>query len=199
MAKKKEVTQNTEETATEVVEAKKENAKAKWYVISSNSNQEKKTARMIDQTVKANNLDHLVVDVVVPTQEKIVMKNGKKKTLVEVIHKGYVYVKMEPTEEVIHLIRNTEGVRGFLGMTAQSKNPTPLSEKDLNFIEIKKQTTFKTSFEVGDVVKVVSGTWADFRGPIKEVNEAKGQVVVLFSLFGRDTPVTLDFLEVQKL
>ncbi len=196
MAKKKEAV--TEQTS-EVVEVKKENDKARWYVISSNSNQEKKTARMIDQTVKANNLDHLVIDVVVPTQEKIVMKNGKKKTLVEVIHKGYVYVKMEPTEEVIHLIRNTEGVRGFLGMTAQSKNPTPLSEKDLNFIEIKKQTTFKTSFEVGDVVKVVSGTWADFRGPIKEVNEAKGQVVVLFSLFGRDTPVTLDFLEVQKI
>lgn len=198
MAKKKEEATKQEQTS-EVVEAKIENAKARWYVVSANSNQEKKTARMIEQTVKANNLDHLVVDVVVPTQEKIVMKNGKKKTLVEVIHKGYVYVKMEPTEEVIHLIRNTEGVRGFLGMTAQSKNPTPLSEKDLNFIEIKKQTTFKTSFEVGDVVKVVSGTWADFRGPIKEVNEAKGQVVVLFSLFGRDTPVTLDFLEVQKL
>lgn len=198
MAKKKTTEEVTIEK-NEIAEQKQDNPNAKWYILSSNSNQENKTAERIRQRIKANNLDHLVVEVVVPTQEKIIMKNGKKKTLVEVIHKGYVYVKMEPNEEVLHIIRNTDGVRGFLGMTANSKNPTPLTEKDLNFIEIKREATFKASFMAGDVVKVVSGTWADFIGTIKEVNETKGQAVVLLSLFGRDTPVTLDFLEISKI
>lgn len=196
MAKKKI---ETTEEEIKIVETKVENANSKWYVISSNSNQEKKTARMIEQRAKANNLDHLIIDVVVPTQEKIVMKNGKKKTLVEVIHRGYVYVKMETSAEVLNLIRNTDGVRGFLGMTANSKTPTALSDKDLNFIEIKKETTYKANFVSGDVIKVVSGAWADFVGTIKELNETKGQAVVLLSIFGRDTPVTLDFLEILKI
>lgn len=180
----------------------KVNKKAKWYIVKSSSGKENKTAELLKQRVRANNLEDQITDVVVPTQEKIVIKNGKKKTIEERIFPGYILVQMEADDETIHLIRNTDGLVGFVG-NVNSKRPTPLSNKEvkgiLEFTKVKQVPTYQASFSVGDAVKVVDGSFKDFVGTVQEVNEAKGQVTVLLSIFDRETPVQLDFLLVTKI
>lgn len=172
----------------------------KWYIVSSSSGKENSTAKLIKQRVKANNLETSIVDVVVPMQEKIIIQRGKKKTIQDRIYQGYIFIKMEVNDDTMQLIKNTEGVKGFLGMSAKSKLPTPLNEKDLNFTQVKSEATYKSKFSQGDVVKVISGTWKEFIGTVLSVNEEKGKLKVLLSLFNRDTPVdNVDFLEVEKL
>lgn len=177
---------------------------AKWYVVSSSSNKENKTAELIKQRIKANNLDEFVFEVVVPTQKKIVIKKGKKETVEERFLPGYILIQMTPTEDVVHIIRNTEGVVGFLGMTANSKTLTPLDksfnvDSILNLSKTTQAPVYSSRFDINDAVKVVDGPFKDFVGNVQEVNEAKGQVTVLLSVFGRETPVHLDFLQVNKI
>src|SRR5688572_12771101 len=150
-----------EETTTDNVEATETSTDSekgfKWYIVSSSSGKENSTAKLIKQRVKANNMEEAIVDVIVPMQEKIIIQRGKKKTIQDRIYQGYVFIKMKVSDEALQLIRNTEGVKGFLGMTAKSKYPTPLNEKDLNFTQVKTEPTYKSKFDVGNVVKVISG------------------------------------------
>lgn len=208
MAKKEKIEKNdVVDNSQEVSEAtlKKEVSKdAKWYVVSSSSNKENKTAELIKQRIRANNLDEFVFEVIVPTQKKIVIKKGKKETVEERFLPGYILIQMVPTEDVVHIIRNTEGVVGFLGMTANSKTLTPLDksfnvDSILNLSKTTQAPVYSSRFEVNDAVKVVDGPFKDFVGNVQEVNEAKGQVTVLLSVFGRETPVHLDFLQVNKI
>lgn len=175
----------------------------KWYIVSSQSGKEKSTAKLIKQRVKANNFDELISEIIVPTQERIVIQRGKKKTIEERIFPGYILVKMIANDDTLHLIRNTEGVTGFVGMTSNSKAPTPLNEKEakgiLAFTEIKQEPTYSTQLNIGDAVKVVEGPFKDFVGTIQDINNAKGQVTVLLSIFDRDTPVQLDFLQITNI
>ncbi len=175
----------------------------KWYIVSSSSGQEKKTAKLIEQRVKANSLEHLITEVVVPTQEKVVIKRGKKQNVEERIFPGYILVHMAATDDTLHLIRNTEGVIGFIGSTSTTKKPTPISEKEvesiLAFMKVKQPAVFQSNFSVGDAVKVVEGPFKEFVGTIQDVNEGKGQVTVILSMFGREVPVQLDFLQVNKI
>lgn len=177
----------------------KANKDHKWFIISTYSGHEKKVANQIKQRVKANDLEESVSDVVVPTQEKIVVSAGKKKTVEERIFPGYVLVCMDMNEETWQIVRNTEGVTSFIGT---EKKPTPLSEKEaqsiIAYMDVK-QPAYQFAFSVGDAVKVVDGPFADFIGSISEINEDKGQVTVLLSVFGRETPVSLDFIKVSKL
>ena len=140
-----------------------------------------------------------MVDVVVPTQEKIVVKSGKKKTIQEKIFPGYILINMIMDDNTWHVVRNTQGVTGFVGI---NKKPTPLSPKEvkgiMEFMEVQ-QPSFEASFEVGDSVKVLDGPFSEFMGSISEINEGKGQVKVLLSVFGRETPIVLDFLQVTKI
>ncbi|MBL8015206.1 MAG: transcription termination/antitermination factor NusG [Candidatus Doudnabacteria bacterium] len=168
----------------------------KWYVINIFSGYEKKVSSQITQRVKANGLEDQIVEVLIPTQQKIVAQAGKKKSVEEKMLPGYLFVKMQLNEQTFHVIRNTEGVTGFLGV---GKKPTPLSEAEIKaMIALSEVETpsYEASFKLGDSVKVTSGTWKDFVGKIHEINKDKGQVVVLLSLFGRETPVTLDFTEI---
>ncbi len=199
---KSEETTAVSETASEEKEEKpkkKINPDARWYVINTYSGHEKKVAQLIDQRVKANELEKVILDVMVPTQEKILVSEGKKKTLEEKIFPGYVLVHMVMNDDTWYLVRNTEGVTGFVG--AQRK-PTPLSDEEvkgiLAFSQLQ-QPSFQASFAVEDPVKVTDGPFKDFVGTISEINEDKGQVKVLLSVFGRETPVVLDFLQVSKL
>lgn len=175
----------------------------KWYILKSSAGQEKKTSELIKQRVRANLLDEQIKEVVVPTQEKIVIKRGKKQTIEERIFPGYILVQMHISDDTLHVVRNTEGVLGFIGTSTNSKKPTPLSDREvkgiLEFMQVKQQPTFSTKFSVSDPVKVIDGPFKEFVGTIQEVNEGKGQVTVLLSIFGRETPVQLDFLQINKL
>lgn len=177
----------------------KKNKNHKWFIISTYSGHEKKVANQIKQRVKANDLEDKVSDVIVPTQEKIVVSSGKKRTVEERIFPGYVLICMEMNDETWQIVRNTEGVTSFVGT---EKKPTPLNEKEaqsiISYMDVK-QPSYQFAFSVGDAVKVVDGPFADFIGSISEINEDKGQVTVLLSVFGRETPVSLDFIKVSKL
>jgi len=170
-----------------------------WYIINTYSGHEAKVTNQIKLRVKANNMDDEITEIVVPTQEKIVVSSGKKKTVKEKIFPGYVLIKMKMSDRAWHVIRNTEGVTGFVG---SSKKPTPLDPKEvqsiLAFMDVK-QPTFQAAFAVNDAVKITDGPFKDFVGSVSEINEDKGQVVVLLSVFGRETPVVLDLVKVVRL
>jgi len=171
----------------------------RWYIINTYAGHEKKVANQILQRVKANNLEKEVGEVVVPTQNKIVVSEGKKRTVEEKIFPGYVLVKMDMNDRTWHIIRNTEGVTGFVGT---ERKPTPLNPDEVTSIMAYmkvKQPAFQAAFALGDAVKVMDGPFKDFVGSISEINEDKGQVKVLLSVFGRETPVVLDFLQVSRI
>jgi transcriptional antiterminator NusG len=173
--------------------------KQNWYIINSYAGHEKKVANQILQRVKANALEAEVTEVIVPTQNKIVVAEGKKRTVEEKIFPGYVLVKMEMNDRTWHIIRNTEGVTGFVGT---ERKPTPLSPDEVKSIMAYmkvKQPSYQATFAVNDAVKVMDGPFKDFIGSISEINEDKGQVKVLLSVFGRETPVVLDFLQVSRI
>ncbi len=195
---------STEEITAEAEASsdKREQAKvagARWYVLSTRSGYEKKVARLLEQRVNATGLEDQVVQVVVPTQEKVVAKGGKKKTVEEKIFPGYVLVNMIINDDTWHVVRNTEGVTGFVGPT---KTPSPLSEKEvraiLAFTEVK-QTSYESAYRIGDAIKVIDGPFKELIGNIQSINEDKGQLTVLLSMFGREVPVQLDFLQVSSL
>lgn len=173
--------------------------KQNWYIVNAYSGYEKRVANQIIQRTKANNLEAFITEVLVPTQNKIVVSEGKKRTVEEKIFPGYVLVKMEMDDKTWQIIRNTEGVTGFVGT---ERKPTPLSPEEVRsimaFMKVE-QPSYQASFAVGDAVKVTDGPFKDFVGSISEINEDKGQVKVLLSVFGRETPVILDFLQVTRL
>jgi transcription termination/antitermination protein NusG len=182
-----------------MVDIETNNNDAKWYVVSTYAGQEKTVMSSIFQRIKANNMEDSITDIVVPTQEVTVVKSGKKKNIEEKFLPGYILVKMVMSDKTWHLVRNTQGVTGFVGT---ERRPTPLSEQEAKGIIAYtkvQQPTFEASFEVGDSVKVLDGPFKDFVGAISEINENKGQVKVLLSVFGRETPIILDFLQVSKL
>lgn len=202
--KSKKTTKKTEKTvkakeATAKTKTKKVNKNLKWYVINSYAGHEKKVMKNIEQRVKANQAEDLVTDVVVPTQNKIVIKEGKKKTIEDRFFPGYILVRMELNDVTWHIIRNAEGVTGFVGT---ERKPTPLSEQEaegiMKYMQVE-QPAYQSTFLVGDAVKIVDGPFTDFVGSVRDINETKGKVQVLISVFGRETPVDLDFLQVKKL
>lgn len=175
------------------------NDKQKWYIVSVYSGQEKRVANQIKQRTKANNLEDSIIEVLVPVQNKIVVSEGKKRTVEEKFLPGYVFVEMEMNDKTWQIIRNTEGVTAFVGT---EKKPTPLSPDEvkriLAFMKVE-QPSYQANFSVGDAVKVLDGPFTDFIGTISEINDDKGQVTVLLSVFGRETPVFLDFLQITRL
>lgn len=171
----------------------------KWYVLNTYSGHEMKVVNQLNQRIKANQMEDMIKDILVPTQDKIVIAKGDKKTVKEKIFPGYVLIKMILSDDTWRIVRNTEGVTGFVGT---KRKPTPLGKDEVKGIQAftkVKQPTFESSFNVGDAVKIIAGPFADFVGTISEINKDKGQLKVLISVFGRETPVDLDFLEIKKL
>lgn len=171
----------------------------KWYVVHTASGHENKVADTIRQRVRAMELSEQIAEVLVPTQNKIVVESGKKKEVQERLFPGYVLVRMKLNDNTWRAVRNTAGVTGFVGAGAK---PTPLSEKEveaiLRFAELEAPK-FEARFTVGDSVRITDGPFADFLGKVEEIDEDKGKVKVLVSIFGRETPVELDFLQVSPL
>ena len=173
--------------------------KAHWYVVHSYSGHETKVAQTLNQRIESQRLQGKILDILVPTQEKIEIKEGKKNTVREKIFPGYILIKMILDDATWLAVRTTPGITSFVGM---SNKPTPLPESEVSSIQkfmTMEAPKFKTTFSEGEAVKIVDGPFAEFLGSISEIDEAKGKLKVLVSIFGRETPVELDFLQVAKL
>lgn len=172
---------------------------AKWYIVHTYSGHENKVAKSINQRVQSLGFENRIFDVIVPTRNTIKVSGGKKETVKEKIFPGYVLVKMILDDESWLLIRTTQGVTAFIGA---GNKPTPISNKEVEAIQkfmSAEEPLYKASFSVGEAVKIVDGPFSDFLGTIDNIDEAKGKLKVLVSIFGRETPVELDFLQVNKL
>jgi len=182
-----------------IVINKDENKKAFWYVVHTNSGHEMRVAEHLRQRVETMGLEKNIYELLVPTQDRVVIRSGKKLTVKEKIFPGYLLVKMQLDDPTWLAVRTTQGVTGFVG---SGKEPTPLSENEVSDIQKFVSTPakrFKTKFSVGEAVKVTDGPFNDFLGTIHELDDEKGKVKVLVSIFGRETPVELDFLQITKV
>lgn len=172
---------------------------AKWYIVHTYSGHENKVTKSIKQRVQSLGFENRVFDIIVPTRNTIKVSQGKKETVKEKIFPGYVLVKMILDDESWLLIRTTQGVTAFIGT---GNKPTPISDKEVEAIQKfmdAEEPLYKTAFTIGEAVKIVDGPFSDFLGTIDAIDEARGKLKVLVSIFGRETPVELDFLQVNKL
>jgi transcriptional antiterminator NusG len=183
-----------------VIISEDENPKARWYVVHVYSGHEKKVAEALRQRTQTLHLTDKILQALIPTQEKIQIRRGQRRTVNEKIFPGYMLVKMEMTDDAWLAIRTTEGVTGFVGM---SSRPTPLPKSEVDAILKYTQQTgeaqYKADFVDGEAVKVTDGPFNDFLGTVSAIDEEKGKVTVLLNIFGRETPVELDFLQVKKV
>ena len=170
-----------------------------WYAIHTYSGYEDAVARNLRQRIESLGMENQIFQVVVPKEKKIKIKNGKRVVVEEEIYPGYVLVEMIVTDDSWYVVRNTPRVTGFVG---SGTTPTPLSKEEVDSLFAimgKDEPTHKIDFSVGDTVRINEGPFRDFEGKINEIDEARGKVKVLVSIFGRETPVELDFLQVKKL
>lgn len=171
----------------------------KWYIVHTYSGHENKVAKSLHQRIESMGFENRIFDIIVPTRDTVKVSGGKKETVKEKIFPGYVLVKMVLDDESWLLVRTTQGVTAFIGA---GNKPTPISDKEVEVIQkfmATEQPLFKAAFTVGEAIKIVDGPFADFLGTIDSIDEAKGKLKVLVSIFGRETPVELDFLQVTKL
>lgn len=172
---------------------------AKWYVIHTQTGHEQKVKEALEQRIKSLGVEDKIFKIIIPLREVVIVKKGKKTKNKEKVFPGYILIKMILDDNSWLVVRTTQGVTGFVGAGLK---PTPISEKEveaiMKFVE-QEQPRFKTKFSVGEAVKITSGPFADFLGTIESIDEEKGKVKVLVSIFDRETPVELDFLQIQKL
>jgi len=173
----------------------------RWYIVQAYSNFERKVAESIREKVEQTKLDHLFDDVLVPTEKVVEVRRGRKVDAERKFFPGYVLVKMELTDETFHLIKNTPKVTGFLG---SDNKPMPISEKEAMAILQQVQEGVEhpkpsVSFEVGEQVRVSDGPFASFNGLVEEVDEERARLKVEVSIFGRPTPVELEYGQVEKI
>ncbi len=176
-----------------------EDPKAKWYVVHTQSGHEARVSEMLRQRVQTLGLTGRVFELLVPTQDKVIVRGGKKATVKEKIFPGYLLVKMLLDDNVWLAIRTTPGITGFVGI---DNKPTPISDAEVANIQkfvASPAPRFKTKLSVGEAIKITDGPFTGFLGTIHGVEEEKGKVKVLVSIFGRETPVELDFLQVVKV
>jgi len=170
-----------------------------WFVIHTYSGYEERVKRNLEQRAKFMDSEEEILQVIIPTEEEIEVRGGQRRNVTKKILPGYVLVQMKMTDQTWGIVRNTPGVTGFV---SSGSKPVPLREEEVN--QILKQMTaeapkVKVGFRQGQSVRVIDGPFIDFMGMVDEINVGKGKVEVLLSLFGRETPVELDFLQVEKL
>ncbi|KKU89586.1 MAG: Transcription antitermination protein nusG [Microgenomates group bacterium GW2011_GWA1_48_10] len=179
--------------------SKPKNPDARWFVVHTYSGHESKVAATLKQRVDSQKLSDKILDILVPTQEKIEIKEGKKNTVKEKIFPGYLLVNMVLDDTTWLAVRTTPGITGFIGT---SNKPTPLPEEEVETIKrfmSLEAPKFKAAFSVNEAVKITDGPFSEFLGTISEIDDERGKLKVLVSIFGRETPVELDFLQVAKL
>jgi transcriptional antiterminator NusG len=186
-------TEDEPETKTE-----KDEDPSDWFVVHCYSGYENKVRHNLEQRIETMGMKDMIFDVVVPTQEEIEVRDGKRRTVERHIFPGYVLVNMILTEESWYVVRNTPGVTGFVGM---GNTPTPLRPEEVAQIVKRMEAdapTVKVTFKVGERVRIIDGPFNDFRGVVSEIDMERTKVRVMVSFFGRETPVELDFLQVEK-
>ncbi len=169
-----------------------------WFVVHCYSGYENKVRHNLEQRIETMGMKNKIFDVVIPTQEEIEVREGKRRTVERHIFPGYVLVNMVMTEESWYVVRNTPGVTGFVGMGTA---PTPLRPEEVNQILKRMEAeapTVKVTFKVGERVRIIDGPFNDFRGTVSEIDMERNKVRVMVNFFGRETPVELDFLQVEK-
>lgn len=167
----------------------------KWYVVHTYSGYENKVKTDLEKTIKNRELEDYFFDIIVPMEEQIEIKEGKRKTNLRKVFPSYVLVKMIVTEKTWYIVRNTRGVTGFVG---SGTDPIPLTEEEIRKMgfEVKE---VNVDYSVNDSVKILYGALRDFVGTVTEINKEKHKVKVLVSMFGRETPVELEFSQVEKI
>ncbi|MBQ3145506.1 MAG: transcription termination/antitermination protein NusG [Clostridia bacterium] len=173
----------------------KEGQEPRWYVVHTYSGYENKVKTDLEKTIKNRELEDFFFDIVVPMEEQIEIKDGKRKTNLKKVFPGYVLVKMIVTEESWYIVRNTRGVTGFVG---SGTDPIPLTNEEIRNMGFET-TVVNVDYDVNDTVRVVNGPLASFIGTVQEINKEKNKVKVLVSMFGRETPVELEFSQVEKI
>ncbi|OIO84185.1 MAG: transcription termination/antitermination protein NusG [Anaerolineae bacterium CG2_30_57_67] len=169
-----------------------------WFVIHCYSGYENKVRHNLEQRIETMGMKDKIFDVVIPTQEEIEVREGKRRTVERHIFPGYVLVNLILTEESWYVVRNTPGVTGFVGM---GEEPTPLRPEEVNLIIKRMEAeapTIHVTFKVGERVRITDGPFNDFRGIVSEIDMERTKARVMVSFFGRETPVELDFLQVEK-
>ncbi|GAA0127432.1 MULTISPECIES: transcription termination/antitermination protein NusG [Clostridium] len=169
--------------------------KAKWYVVHTYSGYENKVKANLEKAIENRNLEEFIHDIQVPMEEQVEIKDGKKKVTYKKIFPGYVMVRMVMTDDSWYIVRNTRGVTGFVG---PGSKPVPLTEEEAKNMGIVEKS-ISIDIEVGEQVKIVSGPFAEFMLSIQEINIEKHKVKGLVDMFGRETPVELDFNQIEKM
>jgi transcriptional antiterminator NusG len=170
-----------------------------WYVVHCYSGQENKVHHSILQRIETMNMQDKIFDVVVPTEEEIEIKDGKRRRVERRVFPGYMLVKMIMDEDSWYVVRNTPGVTGFVGM---GNEPTPLRQEEVEAIKGRMEqeaTSIKLDYKIGEKVRIKDGPFNEFMGTVGNIDTERNKVRVMVSFFGRDTPVELDFLQVEKV
>lgn len=171
----------------------------RWYVLHTYSGYEENVARNLRQRIESMDMEDKIFTVLVPTEKKIKIRNGKRRVVTEKIFPGYVLVEMIVTDDSWYVVRNTPNVTGFVG---SGTTPTPISEAEVKELQRRmgvEEPKYKIDVAQGTPVRIVDGPFKDYEGKVAEVDEARGKLRVLVSMFGRETPIELDSLQVKKL
>ncbi len=186
-------------------EKKAEKKELKWYVVHTQSGQEKKAKLSLQQRIRKSKMEDyfgdLERDILIPTEEVIEIRKGEKRRIEKKFFPGYMFIKMVLTDETWHLVKNTPKISGFVG---SGKKPSPVPESEIRKITLQmeegvQRPSPKVMFEPGEEVKVIEGPFTNFNGIVEEVNPEKHRLRVMVSIFGRSTPVELDFSQVEKI
>lgn len=170
-----------------------------WYIVHTYSGYEERVKRALEQRVKFMDAEDKVFRIVIPTEDEIEIRSGQRRIVTKKVFPGYVLVQMEMNDDSWNVVRNTPGITGFVG---GGNKPTPIAEEEVNAIlkqMVEGSPQVKVGFRKGESVRVVDGPFTDFVGLVDEINMGKGKVKVLLTLFGRETSVELDFLQVERM
>ena len=177
----------------------------RWYIIHTYSGQEDVVEKNLNLRIQSLDMQDRIIQVLVPTEEEVVFKDGKRRSERKKLFPGYILVQMDMDDESWYAVRNTPGVTGFVSSEDESdKRPKPVPLEDKQIEDILKQvdsdaTRVKIGLEMGETVRITEGPFVDFIGAVNDIDEGKGKVRVLVSFFGRETPVELDFLQVERI
>ncbi|MDF1497782.1 MAG: transcription termination/antitermination protein NusG [Patescibacteria group bacterium] len=170
-----------------------------WYVLHTYSGYEDNVCRNLKQRIESMGMEEKIFDVLVPKEKKIKIRNGKRKVIEERIFPGYVMVEMIVNDDSWYVVRNTPNVTGFVG---SGTTPTPISEEEMITLKKRmgvKEPKYKIDVLQGDMIKIIDGPFKDFDGKVDGIDEEKGKVKILVQMFGRETPLELDFLQIKKM
>ncbi len=171
----------------------------RWYAIHTTVGYEESVIRNLKQRIESMDMEQYIFNVLIPTEKKIKIKNGKRKVVTEKIFPGYVLVQMVMTDESWYVVRNTPNVTGFIGTGI---TPSPISDKEMETLQKRmgvEEPKYQLDLETNSPVRITDGPFKNFEGKVSDIDQERGKVKVLVNMFGRETPVELDFLQVKKI